>query len=107
MTYLPSFFAHMILQFGVCKVPKGKWVPFFKSLSWRIYVRNFASYMPVTLICDHHVIDATTQQGAKLKLKQIVIHLLQGMWFNITHQLAGQFDRMGPTRIKIQEVIFI
>uniref|UniRef100_A0A251U345 Chloramphenicol acetyltransferase-like domain-containing protein n=1 Tax=Helianthus annuus TaxID=4232 RepID=A0A251U345_HELAN len=44
-------------------VPKGKWVPFFKSLSWRIYVRNFASYMPVTLICDHHVIDGMCCYG--------------------------------------------
>ncbi|KAF5822702.1 putative dihydrolipoyllysine-residue acetyltransferase [Helianthus annuus] len=45
------------------KVPKAKWVPFFKRLSWRIYVRNFASYMPVTLSCDHHVIDGMCCYG--------------------------------------------
>ncbi|MFS7923551.1 hypothetical protein Hanom_Chr03g00262021 [Helianthus anomalus] len=32
-------------------------------MSWRIYVRNFASYMPVTLSCDHHVIDGMCCYG--------------------------------------------
>ncbi|MFS8002341.1 hypothetical protein Hanom_Chr13g01200961 [Helianthus anomalus] len=33
--------------------------------SWRIQVRNFASYMPVMLICDHHVIDGMCFYGHK------------------------------------------
>ncbi|MFS7920626.1 hypothetical protein Hanom_Chr03g00227051 [Helianthus anomalus] len=33
--------------------------------SWRIQVRNFASYMHVMLSCDHHVIDGMCCYGHK------------------------------------------
>ncbi|KAF5810773.1 hypothetical protein HanXRQr2_Chr04g0173571 [Helianthus annuus] len=58
-----DFFEYIFLLFCLFDLSMSHHLVIYVFRSWRIYVWNFASYMPVTLTCDHHVIDGMCCYG--------------------------------------------